>query len=285
MVSLDLSVLPLDARERDCLVGLLGTQELRVELDLTELWRLMDRVWDDMGCDNRAPDWSRIERYYQHPVWLLNGLFIEADATSMMHRRAIADWVVERGASIRKLLDFGGGFGTLASLIARASDHVHVDIFEPHPPRIGQLRVESLERVAFVSSLDVENAAWDCLVSTDVLEHVADPLQTLCQMQAVVRPGGYLLLANNFYPVIKCHLPATFHLRATFELFAYGLGLARVGRVPNSHAVIYHKAHALRFDAATLRRFERVSRAAFPVLDTLRRVGGKAVRRARAVTS
>ena len=50
---------------------------------------------------------------------LLNGLFIEADATSMMHRRAIADWVVERGASIRKLLDFGGGFGTLASLIAR----------------------------------------------------------------------------------------------------------------------------------------------------------------------
>jgi SAM-dependent methyltransferase len=285
MVSLDLSQLPLDATERECLVSLLGTRELRVELELSELWRLMDRVWDDMGCDNRVPDWPRIERYYQHPVWLLNGLFIESDATSMMHRSAIAEWVVEQGTRIRKLLDFGGGFGTLASLIARASDHVHVDIYEPHAPRIGQLRVERLERVAFVQSIDAENAAWDCLVSTDVLEHVADPLQTLCQMQAAVRPGGYLLLANNFYPVIKCHLPATFHLRATFELFARGLGLARIGRVTNSHAVIYQKLDARRLDSAMLRRLERVSKAAFPVLDTLRRWGGTTVRRARAAIS
>ena len=160
-----------------------------------------------------------------------------------------------------------------------------MDIFEPHPTRIGQARVDKLERVALVPRIDAQSAPWDCVVSTDVLEHVADPLRTLCQMQSVVRPGGYLLLANNFYPVIKCHLPATFHLRATFEVFARGLGLARVGYVPNSHAVIYHKRHAPRLDVASLRRLERVSKAAFPVLDPLRRWGGQTLRRARAVIS
>lgn len=285
MASLDLSTLPLDVSERECLVRLLGTRALQVELHLTELWRLMDRVWAEMGCDNLAPDWSLIERYYQHPVWLLNGLFIEADATSMMHRRAIAEWVAERGASVRTLLDFGGGFGTLARLIAQASKNVHVDIFEPHPTRIGQLRVADLERVAFVMSIDADNAAWDCLVSTDVLEHVADPLQTLCQMQAVVRPGGYLLLANNFHPVIQCHLPSTFHLRATFELFALGLGLVRMGRVKNTHAVVYQKRHRVQLHPDAMRRLERMSKTAFPVLDTLRRWGGQTVQRARVAIS
>jgi 2-polyprenyl-3-methyl-5-hydroxy-6-metoxy-1,4-benzoquinol methylase len=280
MAILDLSTLPLDRTELQALRELLGDVQ-KVELDLPELWRLMDDVWDAMGCDGEMPDWDLIASYYRHPVWLLNGLFVEADPLSMQHRRAIAGWIA--GEAITRVLDFGGGFGTLASLIADTSEHVWVDILEPHPPRIGLERASQRARVGFVSSLHAEREPYDCLVSTDVLEHVADPLKLLREMRDVVRPDGYLLLANNFHPVIKCHLPRHFHLRATFELFALALGLARIGRVPDTHAVIYRKLRSpVQVPDATLRRLERLSRVGFPVLDRARRWGGQAVRRARA---
>jgi len=39
----------------------------------------MDLVWDDYGCDNKNLNWENIGKFYSHPVWLLNGLFIETD--------------------------------------------------------------------------------------------------------------------------------------------------------------------------------------------------------------
>lgn len=270
MPTIDLTAYPLTDEERACLRGLLGDRE-RAELSLEALWALLDRVWYALGCSNRQPDWTRIQRYYEHPVWLLNGMFIEADPVSLQHRQAIADHIAARAATegFTRVLDYGGGFGTLARLIAARSDRLSVDVLEPHPTRIGQLRVAELPRVSFVSSCDSGN--WDVLVSTDVLEHVGDPLRVLCDMRRAVRPGGQLLLANNFEPCIQCHLPGTFHLRPSFELFAFSLGLLRVGRIEDSHAVIYRRTRASVLDAEHLRGLEAVSRRAFPVLDRARR--------------
>ena len=50
---------------------------------LEDIWILMDEVWDLCGCDNRKLDWKNVRKFYSHPVWLLNGLFIEQHELSI----------------------------------------------------------------------------------------------------------------------------------------------------------------------------------------------------------
>jgi len=85
--------------------------------DLEQMWYLMDLIWDHYKCDNQDLDWEKIGAFYSHPVWLLNGLFIEQHDVSMGHRHAISDWIVNH--KFKNVVDFGGGFGTLARLIAQ----------------------------------------------------------------------------------------------------------------------------------------------------------------------
>jgi 2-polyprenyl-3-methyl-5-hydroxy-6-metoxy-1,4-benzoquinol methylase len=104
----------------------------------------------------------------------------------------------------------------------------------------------------------------DCLVSTDVLEHVLDPLDLFSKMIDRVNKGGYLLIANHFYPSIKCHLPATFHLRYSFDKFAEKMGLEIIGVCEGSHATIYKKTQSKELDWQMLRKLEKRSRFLFP---------------------
>ena len=75
--------------------------------DLEQMWYLVDLIWDDYGCDNKNLDWQKIGQFYSHPVWLLNGLFIEQHDISMGHRHAISDWIVTN--NFKDVVDYGGG--------------------------------------------------------------------------------------------------------------------------------------------------------------------------------
>jgi 2-polyprenyl-3-methyl-5-hydroxy-6-metoxy-1,4-benzoquinol methylase len=229
-------------------------------LDLEELWQFMDNVWDDFGCDNQKIDEKKMNLFYHHPIWLLNGLFIEHDQVSMQHRYAIANWIHDQNNQISSVLDYGGGFGTLARLIAENNPNITIDIYEPHPNKIA---VEKTKDYSTVSFTNFFNQQYDCLINTDVLEHVPDPLALFAQMIAQVRTGGYLIIANCFYPVIKCHLPTTFHLRFTFDLFAMMMGLKKIGECEGSHATIYIKLREESFKWEKIRRFESISQAIF----------------------
>lgn len=54
-----------------------------------DLWQLMDEQWIFHKCDPRVMD-DRVTAFYRHPVWLLNGLFIEQDPESLAYRKAFA---------------------------------------------------------------------------------------------------------------------------------------------------------------------------------------------------
>lgn len=229
---------------------------------LEDMWQMMDSVWDEIGCDNKNLDWDKINEFYAHPVWLLNGLFIEQHELSMQHRNAISDWIVKN--KFKTVLDYGGGFGTLARLIANKDSNISVDIYEPYPSEYAILRAEDYSNIHFINSIDEK---YDCLVSTDVLEHVPAPLKLFSEMIENVKMGGYLIIANNFCPVIKCHLPSTFHLRYTFRLFTHTMGLRMIGPCKGSHATIYQKKKDITVDWQKINRYERISRMIYPFLN------------------
>jgi len=233
---------------------------------LEDIWEIMDMIWDELGCDNMQPDQNRLDTFYRHPVWLLNDLFISEHGISLQHRHAIRDWIFAHEDEIKLVVDYGGGFGKLACLINDKISDVRLEIYEPYPGRYAKATIAKRRNIRFVSALSRD---YDCLLAVDVLEHVADPLSALASMIESVRNGGYLIIANCFFPVIKCHLPGTFHLRYTFDLFAAEMGLKPLGPCTGSHAFIYKKHQKVDFNWRKIRIMEKLSRFVFPFLDSV----------------
>lgn len=233
--------------------------------DLEQMWYLMDLVWDDYGCDNKNLNWEKIGRFYSHPVWLLNGLFIEQHDVSMGHRHAISDWIVNN--NFKSVVDYGGGFGTLARLVAEKDKNIQMNIYEPHPSEFGLKRAEEFENINIIGKLE---SNYDCLMSTDVLEHVPDPLNDFEKMIKSVKLNGYLVIANCFYPVIKCHLPQDFHFRYSFNQFAKMMGLEVIGPLKGSHATIFKKVEEVEPNWGKIRFYEKLSRIMFPSIEVLK---------------
>jgi len=250
--------------ERNEITNLLAQQSLYCLSDLDQMWRLMDLVWDKYGCDSKELNWVVIGQFYSHPVWLLNGLFIEQDDISMRHRQAISDWVVNQ--NFKKVVDYGGGFGTLARLIAKKNSQIFVDIYEPHPSEFGLKRASEFSNISMVDKLD---ETYGVLLSTDVLEHVPDPLHDFSVMIDSVQVGGYLIIANCFYPVIKCHLPQCFHFRYTFNVFARLMGLDVCGVIEGAHATIFKKQRVKEVNWKVVRTIEFISKVSFPLIKLL----------------
>lgn len=162
---------------------------------LEQLWQLMDEPWIELGCDPKKID-ERVMAYYQHPVWMLNGLFVERDAESLAYRRSFADWIVKQAPA--RLADFGGGFGGLARIVGQSLPHTQVEVVEPHPRSVAVAMASNTPNVRFVPELTGE---YDLLIATDVFEHVPDPLSLCCETAAHLNQGGQYLIANCFAPV------------------------------------------------------------------------------------
>jgi len=254
-----LDKLSLDRRTTDELLQLLSIHQYKWPLALEEMWHLLDLVWDELGCDNTKPDLTLFEHYYAHPVWLLNGFFIESHAESMAHRIHIANWITAFHCT--KVLDFGGGFSTLARQIVETTNDTHVDIYEPFPSEVATAIIAKCDRARFVKTL---TSQYDCIVVVDVFEHLTDPMAELLHLLRFLKPDGYLVLANCFHPVIKCHLPSTFHLRYTFGKFLRPLGIRFVEGISNSYAESYRKIDATQPNKMIIRSLEYGSRLSYP---------------------
>jgi SAM-dependent methyltransferase len=184
---------------------------------LEQMWSLMDEPWIALGCDPLNMD-ERVTAFYQHPVWMLNGLFIEQHAQSLENRRVFTDWVVSQRPT--RVADFGGGFGGLARFIGQALPATQVEVVDPHPPAIA-LAAET-PNVRFVPQLTGE---YDILIATDVFEHVPDPIGLTAETAEHLRLGGQYLIANCFAPVILCHLPQLFHFNSSWDAVMLAMGL------------------------------------------------------------
>ena len=223
---------------------------------LQQLWQLMDEPWIDLGCDPSCFD-NRIISYYKHPVWLLNGLFIEQDPQSLSHRHTFTEWVVANRPT--RVADYGGGFGGLARLIGEALPDTCVEIVEPHPHPAAIALADTTPNVRYVTELV---GSYDLLIATDVFEHVPDPIGLVSSTSAHLRPGGFYLIANCFSPVIKCHLPQLFPLSIGWEQIMIALGFIPRQRIVYGRAYQYVASS----NKTALRRIEKLIRLIYPML-------------------
>ena len=250
-------------------------------IELEDIWILMDRIWDEFKCNIQSTDPEKIAKFYQHPVWIVNGLFCEQYDLSKQHLEAISTWIVSNRNKLgfNNLVDYGGGFGSLARSVSQKDRNIQTDIFEPHPSDFAQKKVKQFENIQFVQSL---NKGYDCLTCMDVLEHLSHPLKALSEMIDSVRVDGYLLIANNFYPVVKCHLPSTFYLRYSFLIFTALMGARYMGPCRGSHALVYKKVSddPWRWKRA-IRASQTLAMTLFPALDALHHLYRRVKRRLR----
>ncbi len=189
------------------------------EISIKQMWALLDQIWLSCNCDAGKID-DRVASFYKHPVWLLNGIHIESDQLSLSNRIKVCNWI--KGKSFKRIADFGGGFGSLARLIAENCNECEVEVIDPYPHYIGRKLSEKYRNLKYVEQL---NGKYDLIVATDVFEHVEDPIGMVEETSRHLVAGGKYLIGNCFEPVIKCHLPCTFHFRGSWCQILEALGL------------------------------------------------------------
>ncbi|HCS12835.1 MAG: hypothetical protein COS82_04515 [Zetaproteobacteria bacterium CG06_land_8_20_14_3_00_59_53] len=226
--------------------------------NLEQSWAILDFVWDSLGCNNHKLDWERIGAFYNHPVWLLIGLFIEQHEESMQNREAFVDAIAKHAP--RRLADFGGGYGGLARMVASRCPDTQVDVIEPHPTTVALELSKSIPNLTYRSDFDGE---YDAMIAVDVFEHLPDPLVEVERTSSHLKQGGVYYMANCFFPVIKCHLPSVFHFRYSFPAILGQMGLKQTDSV--KYAQVYEKTKDVRVTGLT-RLYEKLSVKSYPFL-------------------
>lgn len=228
------------------------------------VWNEIDRVWQQMELDNKRPlQGQAIDEFYGHPVWIMNGLFTEVDPVSKGHRQAIAEFLATFLPA--RIADYGGGWGSLAKIVAKKIPHAMVDIIEPYPVRSLLESIRNESRIHLVRKL---SAKYDAIIAQDVLEHIEDPVFKAFSLSDKVERNGVVIFANCFYPYVQCHLPKNFHLRHTFVFVMKAMGLRYLGPVQGAtHALVFKRMGSL--NLAQARRMEAISRCFGAVLNLI----------------
>ncbi len=227
--------------------------------------KLLNQVWDDMGLDSFDVDKELLNKYYQHPIWLQNGLWIESDDPSLLNRWSLAQ--LATGKQIQ-VLDYGGGIATVGKLISLANSEAEIDVYAPFSFSYTQNSLKDFLAVKLVG--DLGKKKYDYVYSVVVLEHIQEPIQFLLKINPLVKKGGKLVIAWNFRPGVKAHLPQNFHLRYTLKsLIMPTLGF-RLVKDKSGFGLVYKKVKSLEEVSLITKMYLSISEIAFPFLNRIR---------------
>lgn len=111
-----------------------------------------------------------------------------------LNRKDILDLIP---ANSKQILEIGCGFGSLGKALTLRQDCA-IDGVEINPDAVPYL--ESLYNNFWIGNiesltLDASENQYDCLVLSDVLEHLVDPWLTLDKLLLLLRPGGIVVIS------------------------------------------------------------------------------------------
>ncbi len=182
------------------------------------------------------------------------GAPVEKDSTRRIQQtvwRAIGD------ASTSPLPDIGSGNGWLAM---KTNSTVSVDLSLKNVRRIRE-KTGGTVVVADANRLPFRASSFHCVVASEVLEHINNPLAVLSEIKTVTKTGGKIILSTPYkekipvYLCIHCNkpTPANAHLHSFSEETLRKM-CAETGLPPPSISLALNKAfvqlrlsYALRF--------------------------------------
>ena len=139
--------------------------------NLNQMWLLMDKTWIELNCDRKKLN-DNVKKFYSHPIWLLNGLFIDQDYQSIKNRELFANSIKKYNP--KRILDYSGGFGSLARMISKKFPNTNIDIYEPYPNNLALKKIKNYSNIRYIKKI---TRKYEFIIATDVFEHVSDPIQ------------------------------------------------------------------------------------------------------------
>jgi len=109
------------------------------------------------------------------------------------------DWtfakeLIQVTSGCSSVLDVGCFDGSFLTFIGQKYDRYGVEI---HPVAFSRAEAAGITMVARDLEDINANHSFDCIVSMDVAEHVADPLTFLKSLAAITKPGGMIILSTG----------------------------------------------------------------------------------------
>jgi SAM-dependent methyltransferase len=100
---------------------------------------------------------------------------------------------LEKHATTKEVLEIGGG--------SRDGNHTYSDLFpNRHTFDIDEQRQP--DTVGDAHAMPFADSSYECILCTEVLEHLHSPWLAIAEMQRVLKPGGELILTTRFvYPL------------------------------------------------------------------------------------
>lgn len=209
-------------------ISYLTPEESLNGFNINRLWGILDQAWNEMVSKSELNAYTNefLYQYYQHPVWLINAAFSESDVSTIEDRLAAVRLI--NHVSPKKILDFGGGIGTVSRLCSiKISEADTIDLVD-----ISKFRntVEKyLADHTNIRILEKPDPPYDAIICTEVLEHIADPINTIIKINSLLRIGGAFAASWSFAPCIKCHIPHNFHLNRLMLWIIRSLGFGFYG--------------------------------------------------------
>jgi 2-polyprenyl-3-methyl-5-hydroxy-6-metoxy-1,4-benzoquinol methylase len=224
------SRLSVDNRWQEAIQYLTPSEQIN-GLKLQRIWSILDEGWKEVQeqintqrSKSELP--NLLYHYYQHPVWLINAAFSESDEATISDRLAAVRLISHVKPS--KILDFGGGIGTVSRLcsitLPQTEEIDLVDITE-----FRYIIKQYLADFKNIRVLEEPNPPYDAVISTEVLEHLIEPVEAVIRINRLLRIGGAFSASWSFAPGIQCHLPKNFHLRRLMFWIIRSLGFGFYG--------------------------------------------------------
>lgn len=140
-----------------------------------------------------------------------------------------------RRFGINKLLDFGGGVGSLSIFLSRYRLHCdYLDVPGKTFDFAGwRIKKRGLPLLLFTDARELPQRAYDAVVAYDVLEHLFDVEEALRQINRALKDRGYLITRSSFATEGDMHLPKNrkFQDIRLFDTMMRGAGFVFLGQV------------------------------------------------------
>lgn len=145
---------------------------------------------------------TEIQRHYWN-VWNAEKRARALSETSARQRRVVLDWLKKLDRTDMDLLEVGCGAAWMSPWL-KPFGHVTATDLSDEAVRAAAERIPDIQFIpGDFFSLSFAPESYDVVVSLEVLSHVGDQQEFVSRIAALLRPGGYLMLATQNRPVLE----------------------------------------------------------------------------------